>query len=217
MATAPQAAPNEKVLEAKDDVGGAQPVVIDIHQEHTLEKANSDATASSDKQHPGKEEDADVEVKGSSRDYIVSMSEASLGCLVNIEQRIFFYATHLDWFLYAVAVASAIIVGAALPLMTLVFGSATSSFNANASGSGNPQAFQSNINYLVLFFVYLFVGRFVLGYVGTLCICIAAARTTNNLRKAFLDSLLRKEISHFDLHSNGSAATQVTTSQCIAL
>jgi ATP-binding cassette subfamily B (MDR/TAP) protein 1 len=103
------------------------------------------------------------------------------------------------------------VVGAALPLMTLVFGSSTSSFNDYAVGQGNSNQFRDQINHLVLYFVYLFIGRFVIGYVATLCICIAAARTTNSLRKAFLESLLRKEISHFDLQGNGSAATQVTT------
>jgi ATP-binding cassette subfamily B (MDR/TAP) protein 1 len=96
--------------------------------------------------------------------------------------------------------------------MTLVFGSSTSSFNSYAVGQGDSGQFQSSINHLVLYFVYLFVARFVIGYVATLCLCIAAARTTNSLRKAFLESLLRKEISHFDLQGNGSAATQVTTS-----
>ncbi len=96
--------------------------------------------------------------------------------------------------------------------MTLVFGSSTRSFNDYAVGQGNSQQFQDEINYLVLYFVYLFVGRFVIGYVATLCICVAAARTTNSLRKAFLESLLRQEISHFDMQGNGSAATQVTTS-----
>jgi ATP-binding cassette subfamily B (MDR/TAP) protein 1 len=103
------------------------------------------------------------------------------------------------------------VVGAALPLMTLVFGSSTSSFNDYAVGQGNSAQFKKEINHLVLYFVYLFIARFVIGYVATLCICIAAARTTNALRKAFLESLLRKEISHFDLQGNGSAATQVTT------
>jgi len=95
--------------------------------------------------------------------------------------------------------------------MTLVFGSSTSTFDNYAVGQGNSSQFRNNINHLVLYFVYLFIGRFVIGYVATLCLCIAAARTTNALRKAFLESLLRKEISHFDLQGNGSAATQVTT------
>lgn len=96
--------------------------------------------------------------------------------------------------------------------MSLIFGSSAKAFNDFASGRGGPAQFQSTVNTLVLYFVYLFVGRFVIGYIATLCICIAAARTTNSLRKAFLENVLRKEISHFDMQGNGSVATQVTTS-----
>lgn len=96
--------------------------------------------------------------------------------------------------------------------MTLVFGSSTASLNDYAVGQGNSQQFTDNINHLVLYFVYLFVARFVIGYVATLCICIAATRTTCSLRKAFLESTLRQEVWHFDKQGNGSAATQVTTS-----
>ena len=96
--------------------------------------------------------------------------------------------------------------------MTLVFGSSTASFSSFAAGQGNAQQFTAQINHLVLYFVYLFAARFVIGYVATLCICIAATRTTRSLRKAFLESLLRQEVWYFDREGNGSPATQVTMS-----
>lgn len=95
--------------------------------------------------------------------------------------------------------------------MALIFGSSTASFNHFGSGSVDRSEFQHTVNHQVLYFVYLFIGRFVVGYIGTLCICVAAARTTNALRKAFLESLLRQQISHFDTNENGSVAAQVTT------
>lgn len=98
--------------------------------------------------------------------------------------------------------------------MTLVFGNSTGALNDFASGRGSAEELERSIRKLVLWFVYLFVARFVIGYFGTLCICIAAARTTNNVRKAFLASLLRQDIAHFDLQGNGSVATQCTTSTC---
>ncbi|KAK4539862.1 hypothetical protein LTR36_010323 [Oleoguttula mirabilis] len=143
----------------------------------------------------GKEKENKKENEGSMRDFF----------------RIFHYADRLDCLLYTIALSGAIAVGAALPLMTLVFGSSTSSFNHYASSQGNAQQFTHTINHLVLYFVYLFVARFVIGYVATLCVCVAAARTTRSLRKAFLESLLRQEVSHFDKQGSGSAATQVTT------
>lgn len=133
--------------------------------------------------------------------------------MLTLAKRIFSYADRLDTLLYAVAFACAIVSGAALPLMTLVFGSSTSSFSNYASGSSAASEFTERINELVLYFVYLFIGRFVLGYVGTLCVCVAAARTTRSLRRAFLEATLRQEVGHFDKQSNGSAATQVTTSK----
>jgi ATP-binding cassette, subfamily B (MDR/TAP), member 1 len=95
--------------------------------------------------------------------------------------------------------------------MTLVFGSSTSSVS-NYGQPGSTDQFQERINHLVLWFVYLFVARFVLGYIGTLCVCIAAARTTKAVRKHFLDKLLRQEIAHFDIKGGGAVAGQVTTS-----
>lgn len=96
--------------------------------------------------------------------------------------------------------------------MTLVFGQSTAEFNQQATGQ-DSSTFTSNINTLVLYFVYIFVARFVIGYLGTLCICIAAARTTCALREDFLDKLLRQDVAHFDKGDSGFAATQVTTSK----
>lgn len=127
-------------------------------------------------------------------------------------QRIFTYASTSDRILYATGFSGAIAVGAALPLMTLVFGRSTAEFNQQATGR-NSSSFTKNINGLVLYFVYLSVARFVIGYLGTLCICIAAARTTCALREDFLDRLLRQDVAHFDKEGSGSAATQVTTSR----
>ncbi|KAK4940540.1 hypothetical protein LTR28_009113, partial [Elasticomyces elasticus] len=78
--------------------------------------------------------------------------------------RIFKYADRLDTLLYAIALTGGIAVGAALPLMTLVFGSSTASFNKFAAGQGDAQQFTARINHLVLYFVYLFIARFVIGY-----------------------------------------------------
>lgn len=129
-----------------------------------------------------------------------------------LHQRIFRYASPLERILYAISCSCAVASGAALPLMTIVFGSSTSTISGQTSSPGDAQRFKQKIDHLVLYFVYLFVARFVLGYIGTLCACVAAARTTNALRKAFLESLLRQGIPHFDKPGNGSVATQVTTS-----
>jgi len=105
-------------------------------------------------------------------------------------------------------------------MMTLLFGQSISSFSnlGGSPGSGGmdvdaAQRFRSDIDRFVLYFIYLFAARFVVGYVATLCVCVAAARTTNALRKAFLEGLLRREVADLDVADSGSAATQVTTSE----
>ncbi|KAL9125363.1 MAG: hypothetical protein Q9217_005420 [Psora testacea] len=171
---------------------GVQPPAVDDMPNKVKPKEPSPYEVNSSER---AEDTAEKESGGSMRDYF----------------RIFRYADRFSCLLYTIALVGALAVGAALPLMTLVFGSSTASLNDYSVGQGNSQQFTDKINHLVLYFVYLFVARFVIGYVATLCICIAATRTTCSLRKAFLESTLRQEVWHFDKQGNGSAATQVTT------
>lgn len=135
------------------------------------------------------------EVEGSLRDYI----------------RIFKYADEYDWILNIIATISAIASGAALPLMSLIFGGFTSKFNNFAAGRTTPDQFRSDVDSYVLWFVYLFLGKFVVTYISTAAITISAIRTTRSLRQAFLECTLRQEVWHFDKQDNGATATQVTT------
>ncbi|KAK4496175.1 hypothetical protein PRZ48_012155 [Zasmidium cellare] len=141
------------------------------------------------------EEKKDEEKKSGLKDYI----------------RIFAYADKWSRALYGAALVGAIASGAALPVMTLAFGSGIRNLASFQPGQSSASDFTSSINGIVLYFVYLFAARFAIGYFATLCICMAAARTTNSLRKAFLSSLLRQGIAHFDETGNGSAAAQITT------
>lgn len=93
----------------------------------------------------------------------------------------------------------------------MVFGSFTSKFNDFAAGKSSPDSFKNSVDHAVLWFIYLFVARFILAYVSNVLVSIAAIRTTRRLRTAFLESTLRQEVWHFDKLANGSTATQVTT------
>ena len=95
--------------------------------------------------------------------------------------------------------------------MTLVFGQFTAKFNAFAAGQTPPETFRNDVDTFVLWFIYLFVARFVVVYISNTAISIAAIRTTRTIRKAFLESTLRQEVWHFDKESNGSISSQVTT------
>ncbi|WPG98770.1 Hypothetical protein R9X50_00156600 [Acrodontium crateriforme] len=125
--------------------------------------------------------------------------------------RIFSYGNRVDALLYSVAFLCAIGSGATLPLMTIIFGNFTTNFNSYSTGGFDPDSFTASVNKSILYFVYLFVARLVVSYVGTVCVTIGAIRTTRAIRKAFLESTLRQEVWHFDNESNGSISTQVTT------
>lgn len=125
--------------------------------------------------------------------------------------RIFHYADKYDWCLNTVAFSCAIASGAALPLMTLIFGTFTSKFNDFGTGNSTPDEFRGDVDNYVLWFIYLFIGKFGATYISTATITISAIRTTRSLRQAFLESTLRQEVWHFDKQTNGATATQVTT------
>lgn len=125
--------------------------------------------------------------------------------------RVFGYADTLSKILFTLALLGSIASGAALPLMSLIFGQFTNQFNNFSVGAANRQSFLDSVDDLVLWFVYLFIARFVINYASNLAISVAAIRTTTAIRRAFLEATLRQEVWHFDKATNGSAASQVTT------
>ncbi|KAJ6263667.1 ABC multidrug transporter MDR5 [Drechslerella dactyloides] len=126
--------------------------------------------------------------------------------------RVFRYASLTDRLLYGLAVIMAIASGASLPIMTVVFGQFTSKFNAFASNTGpsGSAQFLRDVNSFLLYFIYLFIGRFATTFIATTCATIAATRTVRALRQAFLGHLLRMDVAHFDRSGSTATARQVT-------
>lgn len=69
------------------------------------------------------------------------------------------FATPLDVFLRILGAIAAAGGGTAEPLMSLIFGNLVNLFNGNPPLS--PKEFRSEINKNALYFVYLFIGKFV--------------------------------------------------------
>ncbi|ETN37464.1 uncharacterized protein HMPREF1541_07086 [Cyphellophora europaea CBS 101466] len=107
---------------------------------------------------------------------------------------------------------SAVASGAALPLMTIVFGQFATRFTQFTGGDGevSPSEFRNHVDGFVLWFIYLFIGRFVISYIATVTASVAAIRVTRTIRLKFMRSVLRQEVAHFD-RSIGSISAQVTT------
>lgn len=98
-----------------------------------------------------------------------------------------------------------------LPLMDLVFGKFVNVFNDFAIGTLDAAGFRSGVNKFTLWFIYLFVAKFVGVYIWTLALSISALRTTKALRHHFLERILRQDIAFFDSPDNGSISVQITT------
>lgn len=152
------------------------------------------------------------EDQGSIRDFAVRLQPmCEISISLTMLQRIFRFADRLDQCLFTIAFLTSIASGTALPLMTIIFGQFTTKFNDFVNGDNSGETFKSDVDQFVLWFVYLFVGRFAIVYIANICVSIAAIRTTRAVRKAFLESTLRQEVWHFDKQNTGSISTQVTT------
>ena len=87
-----------------------------------------------------------------------------------------------------------------------------SAFNNFAIGALGPSSYMNEVEKYTLYFVYLFIAKFVLTYIYTLGASVAAIRTTKALRLDFLQSLLRQDMTFFDSKEGGSPSVKVTTS-----
>ncbi|KAH7371427.1 P-loop containing nucleoside triphosphate hydrolase protein [Pyrenochaeta sp. MPI-SDFR-AT-0127] len=125
--------------------------------------------------------------------------------------RAFKYADRKSWTLNIVAFIAAIAAGTLLPLMDLIFGKFVTTFTGFATGVTTPAQYRSEVNKYTLYFLYLFVAKFGLVYIHSVCISIAAIRTTKALRIDFIKHILRQNIAYFDSDSAASVTTQATT------
>ncbi|KAH7112747.1 hypothetical protein B0J13DRAFT_657575 [Dactylonectria estremocensis] len=145
--------------------------------------------------------------------------------------RVFTYNDLRGWILNVVAFVAMIAAGTLLPIMDIIFGKFINAFNDFVNGKLSPAGYRSEVgkyryalafltlifndlreNQLLssLYFVYLFVAKFVLTYLWTMLVSIAAIRTTMALRIDFVQQTLRQEVSFFDSPSS-SISGQITT------
>lgn len=98
-----------------------------------------------------------------------------------------------------------------MPLMTVVFGGFVTTFTDFSLGELSPSSFMKEVNKFTLYFVYLFIGRFAVTYIYTVCFTIAATKLVKRLRVLFVRKLLSQEVSYFDTLGAGAVSVRVTT------
>lgn len=127
--------------------------------------------------------------------------------------RILGYSTPLDRTLIAISAILSAGAGATLPLMNVVFGHLVGDFNEYfIPGSGVSKGeFLAGVSRNALFIVYLFIAKFVLGYISTYSFRITGIRISAALRMDYLDALFNQPISAVDKLPPGAATDSLTT------
>lgn len=130
----------------------------------------------------------------------------------NISFRLLYrYATKWDKVFIAIAAVAAVAAGAVLPLMTIIFGNLTGTFQAQTLGTISGSYFESTLNRYVLYFVYLAIGEFFLAYFSTVLFIYTGEHVTSKIREQYLRSLLRQNIGFFDRVGAGEITTRITS------
>ncbi|KAI1346629.1 ABC transporter-like protein [Xylaria sp. FL0043] len=127
--------------------------------------------------------------------------------------RIFSYSTWKDRLFLCLSIAAALGAGAAFPIMTIIFGQLIGNI-ASVRGSTIQQAqdeYRHLISEYVLYLVYLFIARFVLGYIATLGFRMLSLRISSALRLVYVKALLELPVSLLDTQPPGQIAAIITT------
>ncbi|KAI1120741.1 ABC transporter-like protein [Nemania abortiva] len=126
--------------------------------------------------------------------------------------RIFTFSTWKDRLFLCLSIVAAIGAGAAFPLMTIIFGQLIGRI-ASVRGTTVQQAqdeYRNLISKYVLYLVYLFIGRFILGYIATLGFRMMSLRISSALRLAYVKALLELPVSLLDTQPPGQIAAIIT-------
>ncbi|KAK9711625.1 hypothetical protein K7432_007714 [Basidiobolus ranarum] len=126
-------------------------------------------------------------------------------------RELFNFATAFDWSLMGLGLFCAIVSGAGMPVMTVIFGEMVNVFSSWATGGLSPEGFQKEINSYALYFVYLAIAMLVTtyGYMSTWV--YAGERQTRKIRESYLAAVLRQDIAWFDKLGAGEVTTRITS------
>ncbi|KAK3322314.1 P-loop containing nucleoside triphosphate hydrolase protein [Apodospora peruviana] len=120
------------------------------------------------------------------------------------------YASRNDLLIMAVAAMSAIASGAALPLMTVIFGNLQGTFQGYFQQEISYDDFTGELGHLVLYFVYLAIGEFVTAYIATVGFIYTGEHVSAKIREHYLESCMKQNIGFFDKLGAGEVTTRIT-------
>ncbi|KAJ1305894.1 hypothetical protein OPQ81_010614 [Rhizoctonia solani] len=118
----------------------------------------------------------------------------------------FTYADRTDWLLYGIGTASAIVSGAGFPVLDLVYGYWTT---ALVAVDMTPSSLHGTTNTMAGICVGVGIMQFITGSIFLSCFTIASGRTTDRLRRAYLDSVLHQDAEFFERVGPGEVGTRM--------
>ncbi|RMZ91250.1 hypothetical protein DV736_g1479, partial [Chaetothyriales sp. CBS 134916] len=127
--------------------------------------------------------------------------------------RILAFGKRSDHALLFVGMFCSIGSGVAMPLMNIVFGNLVGSFNSYfiPNTSTTKAEFLHSVSENSLRIVYLFIGKFVLSYIGAFCFRIGGLRVSSALRLSYMRALFSKPIRKLDETSIGAVSNTITS------
>ncbi|CAI4217577.1 unnamed protein product [Parascedosporium putredinis] len=122
------------------------------------------------------------------------------------------YSSTADLAIMAVSALAAIASGAALPLMTVLFGSLQGTFQDyfTPGTAMTYDDFMDEIVKLILYFVYLAIGEFICVYISTVGFIYTGEHISAKIREHYLESCMRQNIGFFDKLGAGEVTTRIT-------
>ncbi|KAF5577940.1 ATP-binding protein cassette subfamily B (MDR TAP) member 1 [Fusarium pseudocircinatum] len=122
------------------------------------------------------------------------------------------YASRNDILIILISALCSIAGGAALPLMTVVFGNLQGVFeNFFVHRTLTSSAFNDKLVEFVLYFVYLGIGEFIVVYISTVGFIYTGEHLAAKIREHYLESCLRQNIGFFDQIGAGEVVTRITS------
>ncbi|KAL2038536.1 hypothetical protein N7G274_008875 [Stereocaulon virgatum] len=120
------------------------------------------------------------------------------------------YATRNDLIIIAVSCICAIAGGAVMPLMTVIFGQLSGTFQGFFQGTLSHSDFNSQLSHFTLYFIYLAIGEFVTIYACTVGFIYTGEHIAGKIREQYLAAILRQNIAFFDRLGAGEITTRIT-------
>ncbi|KAN0115168.1 P-loop containing nucleoside triphosphate hydrolase protein [Hyaloscypha variabilis] len=120
------------------------------------------------------------------------------------------YSTTWDIVIMVISAICSIAAGAALPLMTVIFGNLAGYFNGYFEGITTHAAFEHTITHMVLYFVYIGIAEFITIYISTVGFIYTGEHISGKIRTHYLEACMRQNIGFFDKLGSGEITTRIT-------